>query len=197
MFEHSFLFLRHGETDWNRERRTQGQTDTPLNARGRLQAAAAADLLRDEPIDRIVASPLARVRDTAEAVAAVVGAPISYDPDLMEAHLGDMQGDPHDARNPAYFRGEHMPSGGESFQAFCDRTVSAMARAVARGPRTLIVCHGGLWYALRARTVVTPAFDMPNGAPILVTPIEGGLRAEPLAALAGGGAEGADWAAEP
>lgn len=183
MFEHPFLFLRHGETDWNRERRTQGQTDTPLNATGRAQAAAAAEVLRHESIDRIVASPLTRVRDTASAVAAVVSAPISYDPALMEVYLGEMQGAPHDARNIAYWRGEHVPAGGESFPTFCDRVVPAIARAVALGPRTLVVCHGGLWHALCARVAVTPAFEMPNATPIRVTPTEGGLRADALAPL--------------
>ncbi|MCP4047018.1 MAG: histidine phosphatase family protein, partial [Gammaproteobacteria bacterium] len=68
-FDHPFYFLRHGETQWNKDRMTQGQLDAKLNSRGILQAERAADILRNEPIDRIVSSPLSRARHTAEAVA--------------------------------------------------------------------------------------------------------------------------------
>jgi broad specificity phosphatase PhoE len=55
-----FLFLRHGQTDWNREGRYQGLRDIPLNETGLAQARAAATALAAQRIDRIVASPLDR-----------------------------------------------------------------------------------------------------------------------------------------
>ena len=183
-FEHPFLFLRHGETDWNREGRTQGQIDTALNALGRAQAVEAAERLRAEPIARIVASPLSRARDTAEIVAQAVDAPLAFDDDLKEAMMGEMEGAPHDERNPAYWRGEHAPADGETFQRFGDRVWAAMRRAVALGPDTLIIAHGGLWIAAKARVAVAPSFAMPNAAPIRVTPGSDGWRAEPLIDLA-------------
>ena len=88
-FENPFYFLRHGETEWNRTGRTHGQLDAPLNGTGRQQAERAADLPADEPIEWIVASPLTRVRHTAEAVAAWHELDVAFDDGLKECHLGD------------------------------------------------------------------------------------------------------------
>ena len=67
------LFVRHGETDWNVERRVQGHSDRPLNATGLAQARELAAELREGRIDAVYASDLARARDTAAAVAAEHG----------------------------------------------------------------------------------------------------------------------------
>ena len=170
-FAHPFYFLRHGETDWNRSKRTQGQTDSQLNLTGRAQAERAADALASEPIARIVASPLSRARHTAEAVAARHGLPVTLDDGLMECHFGDHEGGPHGPFLGAYFRGEHDPPNGETFPDFCVRVRAAMQRAVALGPNTLIVAHGGLWIAARTFARVDPDLDfMPNALPLRVTP---------------------------
>ena len=71
-------FVRHGETDWNRERRLQGQHDIPLNALGRVQASRCGELLRDlfardgRPAANYdyVSSPLGRARETMELMRA-------------------------------------------------------------------------------------------------------------------------------
>ena len=177
-FNHPFWFLRHGETDWNRERRTQGQLDTPLNALGRRQAAAAAEQLQGRPISRIVASPLSRVRDTAETVARAVNAPLSFDPALMEVHLGELQGQPHDERTVQFWRGAFDPAGGETMGGFTERVWTAMSRHVATGPDVLIVAHGGLWRAARDRAAQRPSFSMPNCLPVRVTPSPDGWDVE-------------------
>lgn len=170
-FDHPFYFLRHGETTWNAIGRTQGQLDAPLSDRGRVQAVEAAEALRDEPVARIVASPLSRARDTAEAVAAVTGAEIDFDPALMEFHAGDWQGEYHGEAVRAYFSKQEDPPNGEAYADFCARVWAAMARAVAAGPDTLIVCHGGLWYAAQEHVRIEPALrPMPNALPIHVTP---------------------------
>lgn len=170
-FDHPFYFLRHGETHWNREGRTQGQLDSKLNENGRNQAAAAAEALRGQPIERIIASPLSRAHDTAMATAAVLGLEVALDPDLMECHLGDHQGDPHGPWLQQYFRGEYAPPNGETFDAFCARTWAAMQRAVALGPNTLIVAHGGLWISARRYVAVSPDLPrMPNALPLNVVP---------------------------
>ena len=90
--DHPFYFLRHGETTWNAAGRTQGQLDAPLSERGRQQALAAAEALKGEPIDSIIASPLSRARDTAEAAADALGLSVTFDEELMEFHAGDWQG---------------------------------------------------------------------------------------------------------
>lgn len=170
-FEHPFYFLRHGETQWNRDGRTQGQLDAKLNDLGREQAERAADALKGEPIARIVASPLSRALDTAKAVAAALGLDIQTDPGLMECHLGDNQGHPHGPWLQEYFRGSYIPPNGELFDDFCSRTWAAMKRAVALGPNTLIVAHGGLWISARRQVAVDPDLPrMPNALPLHVVP---------------------------
>ena len=170
-FDHPFYFLRHGETEWNKIGRTQGQLDAQLNETGRAQAARAAEALAPEPLERIIASPLSRALHTAQAVAAKHEIEVETDDDLMECHLGEHQGGPHGPFLPAFFRGEYDPPGGETFLQFRDRVWVAMQRAVAHGPNTLIVAHGGLWIAARQFVAMTPDLDRsPNALPLHVTP---------------------------
>jgi phosphoserine phosphatase len=63
-----FLIIRHGETDWNRAGRFQGQIDVPLNDYGRGQAGQARDFLQDIAIDFAFTSPMLRPRETAEII---------------------------------------------------------------------------------------------------------------------------------
>lgn len=171
MFRHPFYFLRHGQTDWNKSRKTQGQSDSMLDETGREQARLAGLALAGEPIARIVASPLTRVRHTAEAVAVHHDVPISFDDGLMECHLGDMQGQPHGPWLGEYWQGTFDPPNGERFSEFTERVWQAMQRAVDLGPNTLIVAHGGLWIAahsyIRSEPMLMP---MPNALPLHVTP---------------------------
>jgi phosphoserine phosphatase len=62
------LLVRHGETEWNRQGRFQGQIDVPLNENGRLQAQKAAAFLRDIALDFAVSSPMQRPKETAEII---------------------------------------------------------------------------------------------------------------------------------
>ena len=96
-------FARHGETDWNRERRLQGQHDIPLNALGRVQASRCGGVLRDllerggKPAAAYgyVSSPLGRARETMELMRASIGLdPAAYRTDarLMEMSFGRWEG---------------------------------------------------------------------------------------------------------
>ncbi|MEL6135978.1 MAG: histidine phosphatase family protein [Cyanobacteria bacterium J06628_6] len=62
------LLVRHGETNWNRDQRFQGQIDIPLNENGHAQAAQAAAFLKDIPIDAAFSSSMLRPKETAEAI---------------------------------------------------------------------------------------------------------------------------------
>ena len=175
--------MRHGETSWNAEQRTQGQLDAPLNDNGRAQALVAADILKGERIARIISSPLSRAADTAKAVSAATGVAVTYDEALMEFHAGDWQGQPRGELIRDYFAGKMDPPGGETFAAFAERAWHALADAVGRGENTLVVCHGGLWYAAQQYTPVEPGlWPMPNALPIHVTPGEAGWSARVLTA---------------
>jgi broad specificity phosphatase PhoE len=80
----SFLCLRHGVTDWNRQRRFQGRTDVALNDEGFSQAQSATQRLQGVAFDMIVSSPLRRAATTAEIIAAACGKPVSIEADLIE-----------------------------------------------------------------------------------------------------------------
>ena len=86
------ILCRHGETEWNRLGRYQGKTDIPLNERGREQARALADSLRDEPIVAVYSSTLARAFDTAREIADVHGLKVRRDPRLDEINQGLWEG---------------------------------------------------------------------------------------------------------
>ena len=87
------LLVRHGETDWNREGRFQGQIDIPLNANGRSQAEAAGRFLAPVTIDRAYTSCMARPRQTAEAILAChPGVPLTSSTGLVEIGHGLWEG---------------------------------------------------------------------------------------------------------
>ncbi|HYZ41580.1 MAG TPA: histidine phosphatase family protein, partial [Stellaceae bacterium] len=86
-----FLF-RHGETDWNRAGRLQGQIDTPLNATGLAQAQVLAESLRLHRLDVVVSSDLARARTTAQIVAEALAVPLFIEPGLRETNVGAAEG---------------------------------------------------------------------------------------------------------
>jgi len=86
-----FLF-RHGETDWNRQGRLQGHTDTELNATGLAQAAALAERLRPHRLDAVVSSDLDRAWTTGRIVADELGVPLISEPGLREAQIGEAEG---------------------------------------------------------------------------------------------------------
>jgi probable phosphoglycerate mutase len=86
-----FLF-RHGETDWNREGRLQGHTDTPLNATGLAQARTLAEKLLPHRLDAVVSSDLSRALTTAQIVAETLRIPLFNEPGLREVDVGAAEG---------------------------------------------------------------------------------------------------------
>ncbi len=142
----TILLARHGETDWNLERRVQGHADTPLNATGQAQARALADELADEPLDAVYSSDLARAYETALVVAERKGLEVVVLPELREKHFGTWEG-LTDAEILASY--PHARDGnwgdGETREAMSRRVLAALARIAAEHPegRILVVAHGG------------------------------------------------------
>lgn len=88
----TFFLVRHGETQWNVQRRIQGWADSPLTSVGLAQAEINARLLGTLGIDRILASPLGRTKQTAAPIVRETSVAAEYDPRLREVCMGDWSG---------------------------------------------------------------------------------------------------------
>jgi broad specificity phosphatase PhoE len=154
------IFLaRHGESDWNVEKRFQGHSDRPLTNRGREQAHALADLVASEEIDAVYTSPLSRARETAEIVAVRAGLePIAL-PELREVDTGSWSGLSRvdvEARFPEGFaRWRSGGSGwedGETYEEMAERVIGALRTIAEDHPdgRVLVISHGGPIRAIHA-----------------------------------------------
>ena len=146
------LLARHGETDWNRERRWQGHADVPLNEAGRRQASALAQELADERLAAIYSSDLRRAYETARAVAESKSLDVIVDRDLREIDVGKWSGltmEEIEATFPDDFRhwrerGTSRERGGETSEQLAARVVAAAHRIAAAHPdaQVLVVSHG-------------------------------------------------------
>ncbi|MFZ5975872.1 MAG: histidine phosphatase family protein [Bacillota bacterium] len=96
------ILTRHGETEWNLMRKTQGATDTALTETGREQARLLARRLRGIKIDVIYASCMSRAMETAHIIAHEVGAPVVSEPDLKEYGFGLWEGQHIDSLKDNY-----------------------------------------------------------------------------------------------
>ncbi|MYE27027.1 MAG: histidine phosphatase family protein [Chloroflexi bacterium] len=101
------LFIRHGQTDFNRERRLQGAMPVPLNECGRSQSRSLAEYLNAVPIDAIYSSPRSRALETAQIIGEILGQTVRQDERLAEIAFGDFEGHTFaevEARFPVAFR---------------------------------------------------------------------------------------------
>jgi broad specificity phosphatase PhoE len=154
------IFLaRHGESDWNVEKRFQGHSDRPLTERGRQQAHALADLVASEKIDAVYTSPLSRARETAEIVAVCAGLQPVALPELREVDTGSWSGLSRadvEARFPEGFtRWRAGGSGwedGETYEEMAQRVIGALRTIAENHPdgRVLVISHGGPIRAIHA-----------------------------------------------
>ncbi|HEV8685758.1 MAG TPA: histidine phosphatase family protein [Gaiellaceae bacterium] len=154
----TLLLTRHGETDWNAQRRWQGHSDPPLNERGREQARELAAML--DGVDVIYASDLARARETAEILGRRLGLEVRLDPRLRERSFGAWEGKTWDELEERFAEaldrwraGEtHGPDDAEPYQDFSRRVESFLEDILARHPgeMVLVVGHGGSIRAIHA-----------------------------------------------
>jgi broad specificity phosphatase PhoE len=187
--KHEFIFLRHGQTEYNREGRFQGHLDVPLNDRGVAQAASAADLLANRRISRIVASPARRVQETIAPFLQTSQLPLHIEDDLMEFFVGSFEG-----RLLADIRHEHnlhddaslwsvMPDDAERWPEFVSRAVTAVASWTEQhaGETILIASHGLVFRALAESLVGKKQYSR-NAEPHFFSPVEDGWAVSPLTA---------------
>jgi probable phosphoglycerate mutase len=194
-----FGLLRHAPTLWNRERRIQGQADTPLSSQGELQAGQWGKVLKAYRWDRILVSDARRAQETAARINLILEAPMDSDPRLREQDWGEWTGKtisqlkravPLLLEEQERAGWDFCPPGGEDRRTVQDRSLKAIGRAVQKwgGQRILVITHEGvikcLLYGLCGRR-----FD-PN-APAMIHPRflhwlihdQQGLRVEELNAV--------------
>lgn len=177
----TLYFIRHGETDWNKIQRYQGQTDIPLNDTGRAQAArngrVLGDLLdRDRARYDFVASPLERATETMEIVRANMGLaerPFALDDRLKEQNFGHWEGliwRELPVLDPEGFAARHAdtwnwtPRGGENY-AMVRMRVLAWLNELVRD--TVVVSHGNISRSVRGVLLgldpaVVPKLEVPQ-----------------------------------
>ena len=147
------ILIRHGQTEWNKQRRMQGHSDSPLTEKGVLQAQMLGKRLATMSFDALYSSDSGRAHHTARCVAEATGHPLVVEPGLRERNFGVFEGltreemmerYPDDyarfkARDPEFA----MPNG-ESGVAFRARAIACMDRIVARhrGQHLVVVTHG-------------------------------------------------------
>jgi probable phosphoglycerate mutase len=173
-------FIRHGETDWNVEKRIQGQIDISLNASGHKQAQAMASNAAQHEFSAIYSSDLQRASDTANMLAQKSGLNIIKLPQLRERHFGIFQGltaaegkvqfpaahAHYQSRDP-----EYAFENGESLHHFAARVDAAVNQMTQqhKGKTIAAVTHGGLLDILYRKATDRPLhtprdFDIPNCA---------------------------------
>ncbi len=157
----AIALVRHGETDWNLARRIQGRTEVPLNATGRAQAAATAQLLADSPRyewSGLHSSPLGRAIETARILGTTLGlAEPTIDAALLERDFGPAEGllvEEAQQRWP----GLEVP-GGESVEDLSLRAAGALERLLIDAPGTVAIAHGAM---LRAGLSRLCGVDVPR-----------------------------------
>lgn len=157
--------VRHGQTDWNYQKKIQGQQDVDINEQGIRQAEKLAEILKNVPFEYAVCSPLTRAHHTAEILLKYHSVPLSYDERLKEIYLGKWEGKTHkevmtQEKNPVwqYFHcpENYHPDGDMESLEKLYRRGEAFVREVLfpledHYETILVVAHGGL-----IRTILNP-----------------------------------------
>lgn len=175
-----FCLIRHGETDWNGEKRIQGHIDIDLNAAGEAQARAVGQGLAAHSFAAAYSSDLLRAWRTAQIATTGLGLAVSPAPTFRERHFGVLQGvTSQEARvqYPDVFHHHHARTpdydykGGESLIVFAARVMAGLEALAARhaGQNVLIFTHGGVLdvvhRAATGRALDAPRdFTLPNAA---------------------------------
>ena len=137
-----FIFIRHGQTDWNLKDMWQGWTDIPLNETGHAQAHNAISILSGKGISRIMSSPLIRAHKTAEIINKHLCVPLLVVNELKERSFGILEGTTTDWDEIAPIEKS------EPIDEFKTRIANALHEILDPKHITLIVAHGGVYWAI-------------------------------------------------
>ena len=147
------ILVRHGETEWNAQRRYQGQSDTLLSELGRRQAELVAERLTGGKIDAVYASDLKRAWETAQIIVAKSGLQVISEPRLRELKFGVLEGLTFDEAQEQYPEMinawledfNRPPEGGETIEVFNARIVSLLDDLKHKHEEQVVLLagHGG------------------------------------------------------
>lgn len=184
--------IRHGETEWNTEKRMQGRLDSDLTEKGRNDALLLGERLKDTVFDRIISSPSQRTVDTAQLVRGKRPIPIETDERLMEISLGDWQGKTEDeikALFPSQYDlywnhpSKYENPEGERFIDVMDRVANFLEELVNTTPsgNVLVVTHGVVLktlYLLCRNASIDQLWDPPfmHGTSLTIVKLHNGKK---------------------
>ena len=157
-----FYYVRHGQTDWNLNKRLQGNTDIPLNDTGIAQAHEAKDKLAGQPVSAIFTSPLQRARKTADIINETLQCPIFEITGLKECNFGPHEGTESYGWLADWLTGDDV----EPYHDFLDRARDAINQALTNPGPVLIVAHGGIYMPIRDVLPPSKMQVLPNGQPV-------------------------------
>lgn len=144
-----FYFIRHGETDWNRERRVMGHKDIPLNSTGIVQAHQSVHYLKNLGINHVASSPLLRAKKTAEIISSSLELPLEVDEGLSEIRWGEREGKVVEKEwTLEKWVNGYTPQDAESSRVFQRRIIQALIRILNTNKTHLIVAHTGVYWAI-------------------------------------------------
>ncbi len=167
-----FVFVRHGETDWNERGVFQGRSDIPLNATGIAQARDAARRISQACPQWIVSSPLRRATQTAELIAEATGCKLWIEPNLIECDFGSLEGvsiSTEMARCNITRKeqlAEILPPDAEQWTALCSRSLETIRDWLAKSgdPTVVFVGHDAFLQSL-AENLCGAWFSAGHGVP--------------------------------
>ena len=154
MKETEIILIRHGETEWNSQKRMQGHSNSDLSSVGQAQIQALGQWMKNVPFDLIYSSDSLRAQQTAEAITQFSGHELQFDQRLREKNLGVFEGltsEEARERHPEVFRlfktagSKYVIDEGESTQQLQDRALEIVNEFRIKHPeeRVLLVTHGG------------------------------------------------------
>ena len=155
MKETEIILIRHGETEWNSQKRMQGHSNSDLSEVGRGQIQALGELMKNVSFDYIYSSDSLRARQTAEAITQYSGHTLQFDQRIREKNLGVFEGltsTEAKERHPEIYRlfktagANYVIDEGESTQQLLERALEFIEEIRLRHPqeRVVMVTHGGV-----------------------------------------------------
>jgi len=136
--------VRHGQTDWNRENRLQGQIDIPLNDTGRAQAETLQPLVTKLDITNVYYSPLLRAQETMHIACKDLSVPKVALEELKERHFGQWEGTVWDQDKKNILFHLAVPENGETYPIFHERVIGGVNTVLEKiEGQVLFIGHGG------------------------------------------------------